>query len=293
MNASTTMPLLQASPASRASVSLRRRADAEHQQIDRLAPPSTLSATSRRPSASNPPAATSSCTSDAGGAMRREHVRRKLGRHRAHQQARRRLEHGHFLAERTRAGRDLQADEAAAEHGDVMRRRELRAQPPGIVRAAQRRDVRRARPAGAAAAAPARRWRARAARSRAACRSAARHVALALDRAPLRRPMHGHAGIGEPRLGAVRLQLLVGILQEGLRQRRALVRQMRFVAHQVHARAEPRFGQPGTQLRGCMAAADDDDFSGFAHRPLLHASVRRGLRQDPNHCRARRTPFAY
>jgi hypothetical protein len=65
--------------------------------------------------------------------------------------------------------------------------------------------------------------------------------------------------LGEPGLGAVQLQRLVGALQVGLGQRRALVGQQRLLADQVHAGAQAGGGQAAAQLRGGMAAADDHD----------------------------------
>ena len=67
------------------------------------------------------------------------------------------------------------------------------------------------------------------------------------------------AGFGIPGLGAMQLRRLLGALEKGLGERRAVVGDAVLLAHQVHAGALPRLGQAGAQLRGGVAAADDHD----------------------------------
>jgi hypothetical protein len=73
--------------------------------------------------------------------MHRQHMRRQLGRDGAAHQPRRGFDNADRLAHRLGSGRHFESDEAAAEHDDVLRRRELRAQAMRLVGRPQRRDI--------------------------------------------------------------------------------------------------------------------------------------------------------
>jgi hypothetical protein len=203
---------------------------------------------------------------DARSAVRRQHVRGDFGRSRTRQQARCRLDHRHRQAERTRTGRDLEPDEATAEHGDARRRRESRAQALRIGGVAHERKIgQRLAPAGNSA-----RARAGGEHQMGVGQHDARAQAHALRHTIDR---HGRVGavqrdavFGIPGFSAVQWQGLERTFQKALRQRRALVRQFGFLAHQMHTPALSGLDQAGAQLRGGMAAADDHDGLRIGHR---------------------------
>ena len=252
------------------------RANAEHQPFDRLANAVDLQTRQLIAVDLEPIDTHAEPQPRAGRRVVGLHMRGQLRRHRSRQQPRHALEHLDLDAEATRSRRDLQPDEAATEYRQTLHHRQMAAQRVGVFGTAQHHDVRQ--PGGQVSQPP--------------CPRAGGEHELAVAEFDARMQPHALRGavdrnrrvgavqrdacLGVPGLGTVCLQRFVGLLQEGLRQRRALVRQHRFFAHQMHTAALPRFNQRGAKLRTGMATADDDDrFAAAVHALPCSASGNR------------------
>ena len=95
-------------------------------------PAAVSTATTRPPSPTILPTGVPRRTSAAPAAVEVEEVAGNLRRDDAAHQPVGRFEHGHRLAEEPRRGRDLEADEAAADHDHVLRRVQPVAQRAGL-----------------------------------------------------------------------------------------------------------------------------------------------------------------
>ena len=259
--ASTAMPLSMRQPGRCGKCGVRHGADADDDEIglDRLAVGerdarrSAAVVVDRRDARAD--RMVDAFARDGARAMTRGDLRR----HAAHQDARLRLDDRDRGAALARAGRELQADEAAADDGDAAAGPRCGADRERVVEGAQIDAARSDGPAAAAGAAS-RRSPAAACR-RASARAVGERTVLrrAVDRRRPRPAMDRCRALGETLVAGDRSSASARLADHRvLGQRRPLVGQMRLVADQRDRAVIADLAQRKRGARAAFAGADDD-----------------------------------
>ena len=201
----------------------------------------------------------------AGLGMTRLEIFRDFGRHRARHHAVGELEHVDRESLDPRGGGELEADETRADHDHVLAGREARPQILAIVEDAQITHIRQSGIGKIQQAIACAGGKHEMAVVERATRSKLELARVAIDR---------HRMIGDQFDGLIGKEFLrpehqavgaAGAFQIGLRQRRPLIRQMRFIIDEDDPVLVAGLAQGGRDLKAGMAGADN-------HNSLRHAS---------------------